>query len=81
MTGRPPQASGDGLLFVELQLWYASVFVYMGQNVTGKLCTCYINEKLKHTSFDCNGVFSHDVTAAMLASQNKEMAAMLVSQT
>ena len=27
------------------------------------------------------GVFSHDVTAAMLVSQNKEMAAMLVSQT
>ena len=26
-------------------------------------------------------VFSHDVTAAMLVSQNKEMAAMLVSQT
>ena len=30
----------------------------------------------------CNyRVFSHDVTAAMLVSQNKEMAAMLVSQT
>ena len=28
-----------------------------------------------------NRVFSHDVTAAMLVSQNKEMAAMLVSQT
>ena len=28
-----------------------------------------------------NGVFSHDVTATMLVSQNKEMAAMLVSQT
>ena len=28
-----------------------------------------------------NTVFSHDVTAAMLVSQNKEMAAMLVSQT
>ena len=27
------------------------------------------------------GVFSHDVTAAMLVSQNEEMAAMLVSQT
>ena len=26
-------------------------------------------------------MFSHDVTAAMLVSQNKEMAAMLVSQT
>ena len=26
-------------------------------------------------------VFSHDVTVAMLVSQNKEMAAMLVSQT
>ena len=26
-------------------------------------------------------VFSHDVTAAMLVSQNKEIAAMLVSQT
>ena len=26
-------------------------------------------------------VFSHDVTGAMLVSQNKEMAAMLVSQT
>ena len=26
-------------------------------------------------------VFSHDVTAAMLVSKNKEMAAMLVSQT
>ena len=26
------------------------------------------------------GVFSHDVTTAMLVSQNKEMAAMLVSQ-
>ena len=26
-------------------------------------------------------VFSHDVTAAMLVSQNNEMAAMLVSQT
>ena len=26
-------------------------------------------------------VFSHDVTAAMLVSQNKEMAAMLVSQS
>ena len=29
----------------------------------------------------CYRVFSHDVTAAMLVSQNKEMAAMLVSQT
>ena len=28
-----------------------------------------------------NRVFSHDVTTAMLVSQNKEMAAMLVSQT
>ena len=27
------------------------------------------------------GVFSHDVTAAILVSQNNEMAAMLVSQT
>ena len=27
------------------------------------------------------GVFSHDVTAAMLVSQNNETAAMLVSQT
>ena len=26
-------------------------------------------------------VFSHDVTAAMMVSQNKEMASMLVSQT
>ena len=26
-------------------------------------------------------MFSHDVTAAMLVSQNKEIAAMLVSQT
>ena len=26
-------------------------------------------------------VFSHDITVAMLVSQNKEMAAMLVSQT
>ena len=30
---------------------------------------------------ECNWVFSHDVTTAMLVSQNKEMAAMLVSQT
>ena len=29
----------------------------------------------------CNGVFSHDVTAAILVSQNNEMTAMLVSQT
>ena len=28
-----------------------------------------------------NGVFSHDVTAAILVSQNNETAAMLVSQT
>ena len=28
-----------------------------------------------------NRVFSHDVTAAILVSQNNEMAAMLVSQT
>ena len=32
-------------------------------------------------SFFFNRVFSHDVTAAMLVSQNKEMAAMLMSQT
>ena len=41
MTGRPPQASGDGLLFVELQLWYASVSVYMGQNA-GDLKIMYL---------------------------------------
>ena len=29
----------------------------------------------------CNRVFSHDVTAAILVSQNNETAAMLVSQT
>ena len=29
----------------------------------------------------CYRVFSHDVKAAMLVSKNKEMAAMLVSQT
>ena len=29
---------------------------------------------------DCNGVFSHDVTAAMLVSQNNKTAAILVSQ-
>ena len=31
--------------------------------------------------FDTYRVFSHDVTAAILVSQNNEMAAMLVSQT
>ena len=31
--------------------------------------------------FSLYGVFSHDVTAAILVSQNNETAAMLVSQT
>ena len=36
-------------------------------------------EKQKNSHF--NRVFSHDVTAAILVSQNNETAAMLVSQT
>ena len=35
----------------------------------------------KRMSNEHNGVFSHDVTAAILVSQNNETAAMLVSQT
>ena len=34
-----------------------------------------------HALITCNRVFSHDVTAAILVSQNNETAAMLVSQT
>ena len=37
--------------------------------------------RLKNKQKKNNGVFSHDVTAATLVSQNNETAAMLVSQT
>ena len=40
-----------------------------------------IVENKSTTVFMVYRVFSHDVTAAILVSQNKEMAAMLVSQT
>ena len=36
---------------------------------------------MKSDELLCYKVFSHDVTAAVLGHQNKEMAAMLVSQT
>ena len=49
------------------------------------LYTLFHSLKRGKTSVDHHkqpyGVFSHDVTAAMLVSQNKEMAAMLMSQT
>ena len=40
-----------------------------------------INNKIVDKTIPIHGVFSHDVTAAVLVSQNKEMTAMLVSQT
>ena len=40
-----------------------------------------INNKIVDKAIPIYRVFSHDVTAAVLVSQNKEMAAMLVSQT
>ena len=41
-----------------------------------------INHGSQHKNNFCEyGVFSHDVTAAILVSQNNETAAMLVSQT
>ena len=44
-----------------------------------------MGKKLRETTNLCveimNRVFSHDVTAAILVSQNNETAAMLVSQT
>ena len=39
------------------------------------------NRRLPSNDPRNNRVFSHDVTAAILVSQNNEMAAMLVSQT
>ena len=39
------------------------------------------SRSLEMHSKRCYGVFSHDVTAAILVSQNNETAAMLVSQT
>ena len=40
-----------------------------------------INNKIVDKTIPIYGVFSRDVTAAVLVSQNKEMAAMLASQT
>ena len=40
-----------------------------------------INQIINQTEIRLNRVFSHDVTAAILVSQNNETAAILVSQT
>ena len=40
-----------------------------------------LNFNIRDVEFSLYRVFSHDVTAAILVSQNNEMAAMLVSQT
>ena len=37
--------------------------------------------RIKRVEFEVNRVFSHDVTVAILVSQNNETAAMLVSKT
>ena len=44
-------------------------------------CTMYCDKFPLPFSLECNGAFSHDVTAAILVFQNKETAAMLVYQT
>ena len=54
---------------------FNGIFVYPDQKLIYSLkLTCLIRTPFYR-------VFSHDVTAAILVSQNNEMAAMLVSQT
>ena len=43
------------------------------------LCHCFVNPEFPRKTNFAYRVFSHDVTAAILVSQNNETAAMLVS--
>ena len=71
------------LLFI---LIYSLIYLFNCVCVCGCVCVwCHVNVAFTVlcTSYSSlyNIVFSHEVTAAMLVSQNKEIAAMLVSQT
>ena len=69
------------LLAPSLKAYQLHVHVLTEQHITISYTTCMQHtDQMVIVTFSYR-VFSHDVTAAILVSQNNEMAAMLVSQT
>ena len=63
-------------LKTSVKLFFIYIYIYIGHTL---LNIMLLLKKEKKKAL--NRVFSHDVTAAILVSQNNEPAAMLVSQT